>query len=113
MTASARAIRTAQRSMIARASGSPASAAALSRLKAASMRTVSHSSSGRGPAMRSRASRTIASGVHVTATHPRAPHQQGGPSGSTMICPISPELSRLPRMISSSITRPAPTPVPR
>ncbi|MCY1231011.1 hypothetical protein D9M72_434470 [compost metagenome] len=45
-------------------------------------------------------------------TQPRSPQSQGGPSGSTMMCPISPAFPEVPRTTSSFRTMPQPMPVP-
>ena len=45
-------------------------------------------------------------------TQPRMPQSHGGPSGSTMMCPISPAFPEVPRTTSSFRTMPRTEPVP-
>ena len=45
-------------------------------------------------------------------TQPRWPQSHSGPSGSTMMCPISPAFPEVPRTTSSLRTIPQPIPVP-
>ena len=51
-------------------------------------------------------------GMQEDFTQPRRPQSQGGPSGSTMMWPISPAFPDVPRTTSSLRTMPQPMPVP-
>ena len=58
------------------------------------------------------ASATSTCGMQEDFTQPRRPQSHGGPSGSTMIWPISPAFPEVPRTTSSLRTMPQPMPVP-
>ena len=98
--------------MISSALGSPAAAAAHSSAKLSWMAGPVTASRGpsRTPASTARATSTW--GMLVDSTHPRIPQSHSAPSGSTMMCPISPAFPEVPRTTSSFSTIPQPIPVP-
>ena len=63
-------------------------------------------------AIASRACRNSAFPEAYCSKHPRAPHPQRWPSGTTRMCPISAAIPNAPRYKSPFTTIPPPIPVP-
>ena len=60
----------------------------------------------------SRANRTSAFPLEYCSQHPRFPHSQGRPSGTTCMCPNSPAMPFQPRCSRPATMIPPPMPVP-